>query len=98
MSVTGQVLEKKHERPVLHGSISEISPKRLEVEEVIRLYRSIGRRNTEYFQWIHNVYSWICLPCVSFDYRKVLGEDKTKMAVFDVMLEFTKHPVAVRNR
>jgi len=87
LSMTGQVVEKKDDRPVLHKSISEISPKRLELEEVIRLYRSIGRRNTEYFQWIHNVYSWICLPCVSFDYRKVLGEDKTKMAVFDVMLD-----------
>jgi hypothetical protein len=83
----GQVLEKKDERPFRHGPIEEISPRRLELEKVIGLYRSIGRRNTEYFQWIHNVYSWICLPCVSFDYRKVLGEDKTKMAVFDVMLD-----------
>ncbi len=87
MSVIGQVLEKKDERSVVHGHLTDLSPKRLELEEVIQLYRSIGRRNTEYFQWIHNVYSWICLPCVSFDYRKVLGEDKTKMAVFDVMLD-----------
>jgi len=55
--------------------------------EVLDLYKSVGRRNIEYFAWIHDVYSWITLPSVSFDRRKVLGEDKTKLAIFDILVD-----------
>src|SRR3989441_12722255 len=63
------------------------SPERLELGEVLDLYKSVGRRNIEYFAWIHDVYSWIPLPSVSFDRRKVLGEDKTKLAIFDILAD-----------
>jgi hypothetical protein len=60
---------------------------RLELAEVLDLYKSVGRRNIEYFAWIHDVYSWITLPSVSFDCRKDLGEDKTKLTVFDILVD-----------
>jgi len=63
------------------------SRERLELGEVIDLYKSVGRRNIEYFAWIHDVYSWITLPSVSFDCRKDLGDDKTKLTVFDILVD-----------
>jgi len=63
------------------------STERLELGEVIDLYKSVGRRNIEYFGWIHDVYSWITLPSVSFDCRKDLGDDKTKLTVFDILVD-----------
>jgi hypothetical protein len=60
---------------------------RLELKDALDLYKSVGRRNIDYFAWIHDVYSWITLPGVSFDKRKVLGEDKTKLAIFDILVD-----------
>jgi hypothetical protein len=67
----------------LHGEPTE----RLEMARVLDLYKSVGRRNVEYFAWIHDVYSWITLPSVSFDCRKDLTEDKTKLTVFDILVD-----------
>ncbi len=47
----------------------------------------MGRRNIEYFAWIHDVYSWITLPSVSFDCKSLLSEDKTKLTVFDILAD-----------
>ena len=47
----------------------------------------MGRRNIEYFAWIHDVYSWITLPSVSFDCKSLLSEDKTKLTVFDILVD-----------
>jgi hypothetical protein len=63
------------------------SAKRLELGEVIDLYKTIGRRNIEYFGWMHDIYSWITLPSVSFDCRKVLSEDKTKLSIFNILVD-----------
>jgi len=73
------------------------SRERLELTEVLDLYKSVGRRNIGYFAWIHDVYSWITLPSVSFDRRKVLGEDKTKLAIFDILLQL-KQMIIFRSR
>ncbi|TMH94233.1 hypothetical protein E6H37_07510, partial [Candidatus Bathyarchaeota archaeon] len=93
-----QVLERRNVRPILQGPITQILPKRLELEKVIELYKSVGRRNAEYFQWIHSVYSWVCLPCVGFECRKALGEDKTKMMIFDVLLDDLADNYDTRNQ
>src|SRR5437016_14597348 len=63
------------------------SAERLELGEVLDLYKSVGRRNIEYFAWIHDVYAWITLRSVSFDCRKDLGDDKTKLSVFDILVD-----------
>jgi len=59
----------------------------LELDQVIQLYKSVGRRNIDYFGWIHGVYSWITLPSVSFDLRKTLNDDKTKLTIFDILVD-----------
>src|SRR5207249_2063094 len=85
-------------RPILQAPTTQILPKRLELEKVIELYKAVGRRNAEYFHWIHSVYSWICLPCVGFECRKALGEDKTKMMIFDVLLDDLADNYDTRNQ
>jgi hypothetical protein len=70
---------------------------RLELSEVIDLYKSVGRRNIEYFGWMHDIYSWIALPSVSFDYRKVLSEDKTKLSIFNILVDDVADNFATRS-
>ncbi len=60
---------------------------RLDLGEVINLYKSVGRRNIDYFAWIHDVYSWITLPSVSFDLRRALNDDKVKLTIFDILVD-----------
>ncbi|HEV2121051.1 MAG TPA: hypothetical protein VGS11_13215 [Candidatus Bathyarchaeia archaeon] len=83
MSVAGTILERKRGPE----TFSPGSVERLELSEVIDLYKSVGRRNIDYFAWIHDVYSWITLPCVAFDWKRALSEDKTKLTVFDILAD-----------
>lgn len=83
LSIAGTILERKKS----HETFSPESIGRLELSEVIDLYKSVGRRNIEYFAWIHDVYSWITLPSVSFDWKRALGEDKTKLTIFDILAD-----------
>jgi hypothetical protein len=99
LSVAQQILREpkggEHVKPTQDSSertatglrLLSKSAERMELGEVINLYKSVGRRNIEYFGWIHDVYSWITLPSVSFNFRKDLAEDKTKLAVFDVLVD-----------
>ncbi|OLD14565.1 MAG: hypothetical protein AUI50_01100 [Crenarchaeota archaeon 13_1_40CM_2_52_14] len=83
MSVVGTILDgKKGPETFPPESLG-----RLELSEVIDLYKSVGRRNIDYFAWIHDVYSWITLPCVAFDWKRALSEDKTKLTVFDILAD-----------
>lgn len=70
---------------------------RLELSDVINLYRSVGRRNIEYFGWMHDIYSWITLPSVSFDRRKVLSDDKTKLSIFNILVDDVADNFATRS-
>jgi hypothetical protein len=81
LSVAGTILETKKGPETFPPE----SVARLELSELIDLYKSVGRRNIDYFAWIHDVYSWITLPSVSFDWKRVLGEDKTKLTIFDIL-------------
>ena len=83
MSVAGTILERKKGPETFPPE----SIGRLELSEVIDLYKSVGRRNIDYFAWIHDVYSWITLPSVSFDWKRTLGEDKTKLTIFDILAD-----------
>ena len=83
MSIAGTILERKKGPETFPPE----SIGRLELSEVIDLYKSVGRRNIEYFAWIHDVYSWITLPSVSFDWKRALGEDKTKLTIFDILAD-----------
>jgi hypothetical protein len=70
---------------------------RLDLSEVIELYKHIGRRNVEYFAWMHDIYSWITLPSVSFDCRKILSEDKTKLSIFNILVDDVADNFATRD-
>ena len=83
MSVAGTILERKKGPETF--ALESIG--RLELSEVLGLYKSVGRRNIDYFAWIHDVYSWITLPCVAFDWKCALSEDKTKLTVFDILAD-----------
>lgn len=69
----------------------------MDLSAVIDLYKSVGRRNIDYFSWIHDVYSWITLPSVSFDLRKVLNDDKTKLTIFDILVDDLADNYATRS-
>jgi hypothetical protein len=83
LSVAGTILEREKGPETFPPE----SIGRLELSELIDLYKSVGRRNIDYFAWIHDVYSWITLPSVSFDWKRVLGEDKTKLTIFDILAD-----------
>lgn len=76
------------------------APGRMTLKEAVGLYEVVGRRNgSNLFNWLHNVYAWICLPCVSVDYRITLAEDKTKIAMFGVLADdLADKPDAARTR
>jgi hypothetical protein len=74
-------------RGLAEGGLTRGAGDRLELGQVIQLYKSVGRRNIDYFAWIHGVYSWITLPGVSFDLRKTLNDDKTKLTIFDILVD-----------
>ncbi len=93
LSIAGTILEtKKSPKAFPPEAIG-----RLELSEVIDLYKSVGRRNIEYFAWIHDVYSWITLPSVSFDWKRALGEDKTKLTIFDILADDVADNHTTRN-
>jgi hypothetical protein len=72
---------------------------RLTVKDATMMYKSVGMRDADHlFEWLHNLYTWICLPCVSLDYRIPLGEDKTKVAIFDVLADDLADNYATRSR
>lgn len=78
---------RRNDQVVVNPRAIASSADRLELSDVINLYKSVGRRNIEYFAWIHDVYSWITLPSVSFECKKFLAEDKTKLTVFDILVD-----------
>ena len=73
-------------------------PVRLKLGDVIALYRSVGHRDSDYLDWIHKVYSSMVLPCVGLEYRQILGEDKTKYTVFDIMADDLADNFVTRSR
>src|SRR2546427_13147589 len=83
LSVAGTILERKKGPEAFPPESVGL----LELSEVMDLYKSVGRRNIEYLAWIHDVYSWITLPSVSFDWKRALGEDKTKLTIFDILAD-----------
>ena len=92
VSSTAETLER-----LVRGEFREDVSDRLELEEVIDLYKSVGRRKIDYFAWIHDVYSWITLPSVSFDMRRILNDDKTKLTVFDILVDDLADNYATRS-
>ncbi len=100
MSPAEQLLEQIRYRQTraepanLHVSDSH----RLKIEDVIVLYEAVGHRDSDYLSWLHKVHASMALPCVGAEFRQVLGEDKTKMAIFDIMLDDLADNFVTRSR
>ncbi len=70
----------------------------LRLEDVIALYESVGHRDSDYLEWLHRVYTSMNLPCTPSEYKKTLGEDKTKLAIFDIMADDLADNFVTRSR
>ncbi len=70
----------------------------LRLEDVIALYESVGRRDSDYLEWLHRVYTSMNLPCIPSECKKTLGEDKTKLAIFDIMADDLADNFVTRSR
>jgi hypothetical protein len=70
----------------------------MRLDEVISLYKSVGHRGIDYLNWLHDMFSSVCLPCVSPRYGEVLGEDKTKLAIFIMLLDDLADNYTTRSR
>ncbi len=74
------------------------NPHRLKLEDVIALYETVGHRDSDYLNWLHRVYASMALPCVGPEFEQVLGEDKTKLAIFDIMADDLADNFVTRSR
>jgi hypothetical protein len=64
------------------------SNNRNNLEDTIKLYKSIGDRNADFlFHWIYNIYDNIYLPSIDSAYKEILTLVKTKLGVFDVLVD-----------
>lgn len=60
----------------------------MNIEEAIELYKSVGSRNAEFlFRWLYNHYLKIYIPSVNSDFIETLAEYKTKLTIFDVLVD-----------
>lgn len=60
----------------------------MNLNESIELYKSVGARNADFlFNWLNKVYSNLYLPCINPDFKEILAEDKTKLTIFDVLVD-----------
>lgn len=62
--------------------------KDVSLESTIKLYKSIGDRNADFlFNWLYNIYNNIYLSSIGTDYKKPLTLTKTKLGIFDVLVD-----------
>jgi hypothetical protein len=67
-------------------------------EEAIETYKSIGHRNPYLFQWLYNVYKKLRLPCADKKYIDDLALTKTKLTIFDVLIDDVADNINFRNK
>ena len=59
----------------------------LSLIDSIELYKQVGHRNTYLFEWLYDVYKDTCLSCVDPTYVPDLVLTKTKLTIFDVLID-----------
>jgi hypothetical protein len=60
----------------------------MKLEDAIRLYERVGKRNIEFLsKWLHDIYLNTFLPCIELKYKDKLALDKTKLTIFDVLVD-----------
>jgi hypothetical protein len=100
LSHTEQILQRIREK-TLHKVDDTPRPDesgRLKLEDIIALYELVGHRDSDYLDWLHRVYTSMSLPCIPSEHKKMLGEDKTKLAIFDIMADDLADNFITRSR
>jgi hypothetical protein len=68
------------------------------LEDTINLYKSIGDRNADIlFHWIYNIYNEIFLPSIDPIYKEDLTLTKTKLGIYDVLIDDLADNAKLRN-
>jgi len=69
------------------------------LEDAISLYSTVGNRNADFlFNWISDVYDYFYLPSIDSQYKSVLKLDKTKLTIFDVLVDDLADNCKIRNK
>ena len=69
------------------------------LDEAIELYKSVGTRNAEFlFRWLHDIYDKTYLPSIDPLYKEVLTLDKTKLTIFDVLVDDLADNAKIRSK
>jgi hypothetical protein len=60
----------------------------MSLDKTIKLYSTVGHRNADFlFKWINSVYDYFYLPSLDQNYKKTIMLDKTKLTIFDVLVD-----------
>ena len=69
------------------------------LDEIIKLYKLVGERNADFlFRWIYNIYDRIHLPSIDKKYKKILNLTKTKLGIFNVLIDDLADNSKTRNK
>ncbi|UCB58809.1 MAG: hypothetical protein JSV67_00495 [Thermoplasmatales archaeon] len=69
------------------------------LEDSILLYKSVAPRNADYlFPWLYSVYDNTYLPSIDINFKHVLSLDKTKLTIFDVLVDDLADNAKLRDR
>jgi len=73
--------------------------KPMSLDESIEMYKKVGHRNADFlFKWINSVYDFFYLPSVDLKMKKTLMRDKTKLTIFDVLIDDLADNAEIRDR
>ena len=76
-----------------------IEEKTLSLGEAIKLYKKVGPRNADFlFKWLYQVYDKTYLPSISDEYKDELALIKTKLCIFDVLIDDLADNAKLRNK
>lgn len=65
----------------------------------IDLYKTVGPRNADFlFPWLYSVYDETYLPSIDKSFKKKLSLDKTKLTIFDVLVDDLADNAKIRNK
>ncbi len=71
----------------------------LNLDDAIKLYKSVGPRNADFlFPWLNEIYYKTYLSCIDIEYKDILSLDKTKLTIFDVLVDDLADNSLIRNR
>ena len=71
----------------------------LSLDEAIELYSTVGSRNANFlFNWLHQIYDKTYLPSINKEYKEQLALIKTKLCIFDVLVDDLADNAKLRNK